>query len=418
MKILQLEVQNVKGIEHVVLNPEGNFVVVAGENEQGKSSFLDGVMYLFCGKGKIPCRVLRDGATNGFVEAIVGDALVAKVTRKFGKNEKTQLIVTSVEGKSLPAPQDICNELMGGDSMTYDPTAFQLLSPKKQVKLVRSLDPDLDFSDLDTRHAHSYEARTDKNKDIKRLEGKLQSMDPVPADLPEEEISISDLSARISAAHAVNRQVAEAKSVLQRYYDNYAAHASEVKRLEALLFTAETDLAQTKVDGKAQKELVDGMVVQDISLLELQLSEQDSINQQIRAAADARTSRLELKEARSMADELTADLEEIKVEKENRLSDVSFPIPGMAFNEDGITINGLRFDEEHMSSGELFRISTQMAIHLNHSGILICRLGSLLDTKNRQVVKTMCEEAGLLCLFEVIGEDDEAQLVISDGRKK
>ena len=417
MKILQLEVQNVKGIEHVVLNPEGNFVVVAGENEQGKSSFLDGVMYLFCGKGKIPCRVLRDGATNGFVEAIVGDALVAKVTRKFGKNEKTQLIVTSVEGKSLPAPQDICNELMGGDSMTYDPTAFQLLSPKKQVKLVRSLDPDLDFSDLDTRHAHSYEARTDKNKDIKRLEGKLQSMDPVPADLPEEEISISDLSARISAAHAANRQVAEAKSVLQRYYDNYAAHASEVKRLEALLFTAETDLAQTKVDGKAQKELVDGMVVQDISLLELQLSEQDSINQQIRAAADARTSRLELKEARSMADELTADLEEIKVEKENRLSDVSFPIPGMAFNEDGITINGLRFDEEHMSSGELFRISTQMAIHLNHSGILICRLGSLLDTKNRQVVKTMCEEAGLLCLFEVIGEDDEAQLVISDGRK-
>jgi hypothetical protein len=90
----------------------------------------------------------------------------------------------------------------------------------------------------------------------------------------------------------------------------------------------------------------------------------------------------------------------------------------MAFNEDGITINGLPFDEEHMSSGELFRISTQMAIHLNHSGILICRLGSLLDTKNRQVVKTMAEEAGLLCLFEVIGEDEEAQLVISDGRKK
>jgi len=30
----------------------------------------------------------------------------------------------------------------------------------------------------------------------------------------------------------------------------------------------------------------------------------------------------------------------------------------------------------------------------------------------------MAEEAGLLCLFEVIGEDEEAQLVISDGRKK
>jgi len=418
MKILQLEVQNVKGIEHVVLNPEGNFVVVAGDNEQGKSSFLDGVMYLFCGKGKIPCRVLRDGATNGFVEAIIGDALVAKVTRKFGKNEKTQLIVTSVEGKSLQAPQDICKELMGGDSMTYDPTAFQLLSPKKQVDLVRSLDPDLDFTDLDERHRHSYEARTDKNKDIKRLEGKLESMPPIPADLPKGEISISDLSARITKAHAANRGYDEAKSVLQKYYDDYGIQAATVKRLEAELFDAETALAQTKADGKAQKELVDGMVVQEVGTLETQLQNAESTNQQIRSSADARESRLELKEARSMADELTADLEAIKGEKENRLSDVSFPIPGMAFNEDGITINGLPFDEEHMSSGELFRISTQMAIHLNHSGILICRLGSLLDTKNRQVVKTMAEEAGLLCLFEVIGEDEDAQLVISDGRKK
>ena len=418
MKILKLEVQNVKGIKHVVLNPEGNFVVVAGDNEQGKTSFLDSIMYLFCGKGKIPCRVLRDGAKEGFVEAVIGDALVAKVTRKFKKNEKTQLIVTSVEGKSLPAPQDICNELMGGDSITYDPTAFQLLSPKKQVDLVRSLDPDLDFSDLDVRYAHDYEARKDKNKDIKRLEGKLDSLPPIPADLPTETVSVADLSDRLQDANAKNMEHQTQHQLLQQYYSDYTTAKAARDILEKQLFSAETALADTKALGQAQKKKVEALPKIDTTELSAQIATAETVNANIRAAADARESRLELQEARGMAADLSEALEGIKAEKENRLSDISFPIPGMAFNEDGITINGLPFDEEHMSSGELFRISTQMAIHLNHSGILICRLGSLLDNKNRQVVKDMAEQAGLLCLFEVIGEDEEAQLVIEDGRQK
>ena len=418
MKVLKLEVQNVKGIKHVTLEPDGNWCVIAGENEQGKSSFCDGIMYLFCGKGKIPVRVLRDGEKNGFAEASIGDAKIAKVTRKFGKGEKTQLIVTSVDGKRLDSPQAICDELMGGASITYDPTAFQQLSKAKQIELLRSLDPALDFTLIDSELKDDYEKRSLMNRDIKHLEGKLETMPAIPADLPDMEISVQDLSLQLKAVHEVNRDYNQQNATLQKHYADYASIKLTVDRLTAELVRAESTLSGIKEAGQAQKKIVDGMSPSDPTPLETQLSTAEETNTGIRAAHDAKETRLEITELKNMVEDLNTHMEELKSQKDDLLADASFPVPGLAFNEDGITVGGLPFDEDHMSSGEMFRISTQMAIALNTTGILICRNGVLLDAKNRAMVKEMAEAAGIFTLFEVVGDDEEAQLVIEDGNQK
>ena len=50
MKILELEIKNIRGIKDIILKPEGNNIVVFGPNGSGKSAVVDSVEFLLTGK--------------------------------------------------------------------------------------------------------------------------------------------------------------------------------------------------------------------------------------------------------------------------------------------------------------------------------------------------------------------------------
>src|SRR3990172_9525947 len=50
MKLLELEIQNVRGIRHLLLKPEGANLVVWGPNGSGKSAVVDAVDFLLTGR--------------------------------------------------------------------------------------------------------------------------------------------------------------------------------------------------------------------------------------------------------------------------------------------------------------------------------------------------------------------------------
>src|SRR3990172_2036330 len=50
MKLLELEIQNVRGIRELVLKPEGANLVVWGPNGSGKSAVVDALDFLLTGR--------------------------------------------------------------------------------------------------------------------------------------------------------------------------------------------------------------------------------------------------------------------------------------------------------------------------------------------------------------------------------
>jgi len=50
MKILSLEVRNIRGIKHIKIEPKGQNVVVFGPNGTGKSAIVDAIDFLLTGK--------------------------------------------------------------------------------------------------------------------------------------------------------------------------------------------------------------------------------------------------------------------------------------------------------------------------------------------------------------------------------
>ena len=127
MRITELEISQIKGVEHLFLKP-GTITRIKGANGTGKSSIIDAVMSVFQG-GSDP-GWLRRGAKKGFVRISICEdtgsprAEITKTVsrRKDGDGINTTLEILDPNGVPIPAPQTFIARL--GESWAVDPSAL------------------------------------------------------------------------------------------------------------------------------------------------------------------------------------------------------------------------------------------------------------------------------------------------------
>ena len=147
MRIVRLQAENVKRLRAVEIAPDGNVVVIAGRNAQGKSSVLDAIwMALAGGSGaKETSRPISDGEERASVVLDMGDIVVTRRWTSSG----TTLEVTSPDGARYPSPQSLLDGLLG--RLSFDPLAFAQQDPKGQLATLLSVvDLPFDPAELDT----------------------------------------------------------------------------------------------------------------------------------------------------------------------------------------------------------------------------------------------------------------------------
>ena len=109
-RIIRLEAQNVKRLKAVTITPEGEMVVVGGNNGAGKSSVLDSIQYALAGKRSMPAEVVRRGQSKATVRVDLGDLIVERTMRPGGGGS---LKVTTPEGITPKSPQAVLDRLAG-----------------------------------------------------------------------------------------------------------------------------------------------------------------------------------------------------------------------------------------------------------------------------------------------------------------
>ena len=116
IKINKLEIENVKRIKAVKIEPTANgLTVVGGNNNQGKTSVLDSIAWALGGEKYRPSKAQRDGSTipptlhivmsNGLVVERKGKNSALKVTDPNGGKGGQQLLNEFVEQLALDLPK-------------------------------------------------------------------------------------------------------------------------------------------------------------------------------------------------------------------------------------------------------------------------------------------------------------------------
>lgn len=414
-KIIKLEVENVKRVNAVMIEPKDGVTVIGGRNGQGKSSVIDSIEYALGGKPDAS-RPIRDGSSKARVVVETDDLIV---TRHFTASG-SRLEVTGKDGRAYKSPQAMLDKLVG--KLSFDPLGFSRMQPKEQAETLRGL-IGVDFSEIDAERKTLFDQRTDINREAKSLAAQVESM-ARHSDVPEQEVSVSELTAEYERVVSANSSNADERNKLETLISREEELGKTVSDTEEKILALQ-DLLKAQIS--AHEESVSSMTKQqhvvsllrDVDTQEMRdkIKNAESVNAKVRENARRKELECAQKSRSDDANKITERLEEIDRTKENILSDSKFPVDGLAFDDDGVTFCGIPFAQ--CSSAEQLRVSVAMGLAMNPELLLLLiRDGSLLDSESLAMVADMAEKADAQIIIERVGEGSECSVIIEDGMLK
>lgn len=394
-KIIRLQSTNYKRLKAVEITPDedGNLVIVAGKNGQGKSSVLDSITAALGGvNAKTTPKPIRDGEDRAEIVLETEDLVV---TRRFTPSGST-LKVTSPDGATYPKAQARLDDLLG--KLSLDPLAFTQLSDRDQLATLLDLvELPFDPAEVDAQRKAVFDQRTEVNRQVKDAEARVKGFTVTEQVEP---VSVSDLLAEYRAEQAV----AEKQAADLRHADQVADEIAELEQRLADLRGTWDELANTISN---HREVY-------LDRIQEQIDNAEQINAKAREFEAYVEARDRLEDAQHAAEQLTFELVRIDKTKAEGLAAARFPIPGLGFEDGGVSYQGVPFKQA--SSAEQLRVSLAMAIALNPS-LRVIRIadGSLLDADNLALIESMAREHDFQVWIEMVDDSGERGIVIEDG---
>ncbi len=415
MRILKLESENIKRLQAVEITPQGDVVQICGQNAQGKSSVLDSIAYALGGKRAVCDMPVRNGQDKARVVCELEELIVSRTFTTAGGGS---LVVSKRDGSRLTSPQAILDKLT--NNLTFDPLAFTKMDTKHQLDTLKGL-VGLDFTEQDQRRQALYDERTQINRDVKKLKANLEAT-PVHSDVPEKEISVSDLMQELRKRQEYNQANRQKREELQaldtRIEKGEGIEADLVRQIEEI--QAKLDGTRTKLKELRQYRHSLGNEVQALTDSDEQavmdkISGAEKINSQVQSNRERKKLASELQDLESRSGSLTEQMQAIDDAKAQALQDASFPVPGLSFNETGVLLNGIPFSQA--SQAEQLRVSVAMGFSMNPElKVLLVRDGSLLDDSNLKLLAELAANHDGQVWLERVGEGDECAVIIEDGK--
>lgn len=414
VKINKLEIENVKRIKAVKIEPtENGLTIIGGDNRQGKTSVLDSIAWALGGENFRPSNAKREGSTippnlkvtlsNGLVVERKGKNSTLKVTDPSGRKAGQTLLNEFVEVLALNLPKFI--NASGREKCN---TLLQILGIGDRLAELELAEKDI----YNQRRAIGQIA------DQKEKYAKEQVYYP---EAPKDLISPSELIRQQQAILAKNGenqrirdhadQVERKVEDLERQLSVLHGQAAEIDRK-----LKETIEAYNKACEEKEVAFADAAVLQDESTAELEVSiaNVEEINRKVRANMDKDKAEMDAHDYRNTYRELTEELEKIRKDKTDLLIGADLPLPGLSVYDGELTYQGQKWD--NMSGADQLVVATSIVRKLNpECGFVLLDKLEQMDLKTLKAFGEWLEAEGLQAIATRVSTGDECSIIIEDG---
>ena len=411
MKLLNVEIADFKRIEVVEFQPAGEgSTLVAGMNEQGKSSTIDAIAAALGGAKELPAEPVRRGQKKSKTKLELGDESVDFVIEHEITATGRKLTVRNAEGSEQKAPQALLDSLYS--RVAFDPLSFTRAKPEDQDRILKELaGVAVPFAKLDADRKVLYDKRTEQNRLAAQAKARAEGMPRHPK-APVAETSVAELAREIAAAqeHAHARRSAE--DALDRQAAEVERQAVEVEKLKVQLKTAEDKhRAEALKLNQASDALAALAPNVDTTELQEKLNNAETINAQVRANLARKEEEKRAEKLQAESEALTAQIEAIDAEKQALLAAAEFPVEGLGFNDLGPTLHGVPLEQASTARKLDLSVAIGIAQHPKLK-LLLIREGAFLDEDALARIDQRAREAGAQLLIERVGTRDKGSNVV------
>lgn len=434
MTIKRLELRNFQAIKDFSADFTGDVYLVKGENEVGKSTILKSIVCLLTGERDA---VLRNGEKNGFAKMIIGgDGKEYTVELRFTENDPRGTI--SIKAKDGMRSTNVSMLRTILNYRNFDAEEFARWSEtaegrRKQIQVVMGLMPPEianRIKTIDTEVLQTKESRKAVNANVKYKETELES---IKAQLSDGDIETYtepiDLTVLMQESNKAAEQRAKAENVKMQMTSLESELANIPKERERLA----ADLERAKKayeDAKAfYNRSIENVAAQEtkikdkIGKAEQWLSEYDAqpkedAAEKLAAAQNHNTKcqivkmfhakQNEVDAERTKADKLNVDLDAYAKERAELVAAAKFPIDGLSFGEDGLTLNDVPFVVGKVSDSQIMEVAAKLVIASNPT-VNIFRIGrgESLGAKRLQSIVNLAKENGFQGFIEQVERGQE-----------
>lgn len=400
MKINQLQIENVKRIKAVKLEPAANgLTIIGGDNNQGKTSVLDSIAWALGGDRYRPSAAQRDGSVippslriqmaNGLVVERKGKNSDLKVTDPDGKKGGQQLLNEFVEQLALDLPR-----FMGASGKEKAVILLQVIGVGKQLAALEKQEKEL------------YNERLAVGRIADQKE-KFAKEQPFHADVPKDLVSASELIKEqqgILAKNGENQRLRENLHRLEQEKQSITEQMQELIR------------RQDEVDEKLRVARMSAEDLHDQSTAELEESIRniEEINRKVRANLDKDKAEEDAQEYRRQYTGLTTQLEDVRSQKMELLTNADLPLEGLSVNDGELTYNGRQWDS--MSGSDQLKVATAIVRKLNPKcGFVLLDKLEQMDLGTLKEFGEWLEAEGLQAIATRVSTGGECSILIEDG---
>ena len=400
MKINKLEIENVKRVKAVKIEPTANgLTIIGGKNNQGKTSVLDAIAWALGGDRYRPSQAQREGSViPPNLHIVMNNGLIVE---RRGKN--SDLKVTDPNGKK--AGQQLLNEFV--EQLALDlPKFMEATSREKAQTLLQIIGVGPRLADLEWQEKELYNERTYIGRTADQKE-KYAKEQPYYPEVPSVPVSASELirqQQEILAQNGENQRKRERRHQLEQEYQ------SVTEQIQALL----AKQGQLEADLKIARETSEGLTDRSTAELEENISNIEEINRKVRANLDKDKAEEDAKGYREQYKRLTAQIEEIRSQKADLLKEADLPLPGLGVEDGELVYHGQKWD--NMSGSEQLKVSTAIVRRLNpECGFVLLDKLEQMDLDTLHGFGQWLEQEGLQAIATRVSTGGECSLIIEDG---
>lgn len=400
MKINRLEIENVKRVKAVRIEPAANgLTVIGGRNGQGKTSVLDAIAWALGGNKNRPSMPTREGSViPPTIKVIMDNGLV--VERK-GKN--SDLKVTDPAGKK--SGQQLLDSFVAELALDL-PKFLQSNGKEKAETLLKVIGVGDQLAILERQEQGLYNQRTyvGQTADQKEKFAKEQQFYP---DVPDTLVSASELINQQQDILARNGENQRKRRLQAQYQQEVDSLTTQLQQLQQQLAAAQSNLAIAQTNAL---DLLD----QSTAELEQSILNIEEINAKVRANLNKEMAEDDAKEYRNQYNTLTHQIEAVRTQKSDLLLKADLPLAGLAVEDGNLKYNGYPWDG--MSGSEQLKVATAIVRKLNpNCGFVLLDKLEQMDIETLNDFGAWLEQEGLQAIATRVSTGAECSIIIEDG---
>ena len=417
IKINKLEIENVKRIKAVKIEPtKDGLTIIGGKNNQGKTSVIDSIAWALGGDRYKPSQASREGSvippnlhivmSNGLVVERKGKNSSLKVTDPNGNKGGQQLLNEFVEQLALDLPK-----FMESSGKEKAHTLLQIIGVGDQLAALEKEEKEL----------YNRRLAIGQIADQKKKFADEQTYYP---EAPKELVSPSELIRQQQEILARNGENQRKRNRLNEITMNKHKVFDDIGRLDEQIATLQKqkeelteEYDQAVRDEETAMKTVRELQDESTAELEESIANIEEINRKVRANMDKDKAEDDAREYKDQYNALTVEITDVRQKQIDLLKSAELPLTELSVKDGELIYKGQQWD--NMSGSDRLKVSTAIVRKLNPKcGFVLLDKLEQMDEDTLNEFGHWLEQEGLQAIATRVSTGDECSIIIEDGYVK